>query len=79
MTLNHAHAFQLANFSESDVEDILADLDYLLQNSTWPYSRERTAEMVVDSPDLLIDFLRSVRPDALRSALIPRPVKARFA
>jgi hypothetical protein len=31
--------------------------------------------MVVSSPDILLEFLRSVEKEALRSAMIPRQVK----
>ena len=75
MPLSDPHAFLLAGFTEHDVEEILADLDYLLQNSTWPYSRDRTATQLVESPHILREFLEKVRRDALRSAMIPKSVK----
>jgi hypothetical protein len=31
--------------------------------------------MIVESPVIPLDFLRSVRPDVVRSAMIPRRVK----
>jgi len=31
--------------------------------------------MIVDSPVILLDFLRSVKPEVVRSAMIPRRVK----
>jgi len=31
--------------------------------------------MIQESPILLMDFLRSVRPDCVRNAMIPRHVK----
>lgn len=71
-----AHAYLLAGFTEREVQEVLDDLDYLLQNSTWPYSRERTADMIVELPSMLTDFLRSVRRDALQSAMISRKVKS---
>lgn len=75
MPLDDAHAFMMAGFSEPDVEEILEDLDYLHARATWPYTLERTREMVVSSPDILLEFLRSVERGALRSAMIPRQVK----
>lgn len=75
MPLTDPQAFQMAGLDENDMEDVLGDLDYLHLNSTWPYSRERTREMVMESPDILREFLRSVRREALRSAMIPRKVK----
>jgi hypothetical protein len=75
MPLLDAHAFLLAGFSEHDVQDVLDDLDYLHQNSTWPYRKDRTTDMLTDSPGILLEFLRAVRPDALRSAMIPKKVK----
>lgn len=71
--------FLMAGFSETDVAEVIGDLDYLHQNSAWPCSRERTAEMIVESPAALLDFLRAVRADALRNAMIPRSVKERAA
>lgn len=75
MMLSDPHAFLLAGFTEHDVEEILADLDYLLLNSTWPYSKERTTTMVLESPHILRDFLERVRRDALRTAMISKSVK----
>lgn len=75
MTLSDPHAYLLAGFTEHDVEEILADLDYLLQNSTWPYSKDRTSVMLVESPHILREFLEKVRRDALRSAMISKSVK----
>ena len=73
--LSDPYAFQMAGFSPEDVDEILEDLDYLYQNSTWSYTRERTSGMIVESPVILTDFLRNVRSDALRNAMIPRSVK----
>lgn len=70
-----AHAYQLAGFTEQEVHEVLDDLDYLLQNSTWPYSRERTADMIQELPSMFVDFLRSVRRDALQNAMVSRSVK----
>jgi hypothetical protein len=75
MLLGDAHAFMMAGFSEPDVEEILEDLDYLYANAVWPYTLEKTREMVVDSPDILLEFLRAVEKGALRSAMIPRRIK----
>ena len=75
MPLDDAHAFMMAGLSEPDVEEILADLDFLHSRATWPYTLDRTRDMVVTSPDILLEFLRSVERGALRSALIPRQVK----
>ena len=76
MTLSDPHAYMLAGFTEHDVQEIIDDLDYLHQNSTWPYAKDRTTTMLLDSPHILKEFLEKVRPDALRSAMIPRSVKA---
>ena len=73
--LSDPYAFQMAGFSPEDVDEILDDLDYLYQNSTWSYTRERTSGMIVESPVILTDFLRNVKADALRNAMIPRSVK----
>ena len=35
----------------------------------------RIERMIVESPVILIDFLRSVQPDVVRNAMIPRRVK----
>ena len=75
MTLSDPHAYMLAGFTEHDVQEIIDDLDYLHQNSTWPYAKDRTTIMLLDSPHILKEFLEKVRPDALRSAMIPRSVK----
>ena len=75
MTLSDPHAYLLAGFTEHDVQDIIDDLDYLHQNSTWPYGKDRTAMMLVESPHILREFLEKVRPEALRSAMIPKSVK----
>lgn len=75
MPLSDAHAFLLAGFSETDVEEILADLDYLHANAVWPYTLERTRGMLEDSPDILLEFLRAVDRTALRNAMIPRRIK----
>ena len=75
MTLSDPHAYMLAGFTEHDVQEIIDDLDYLHQNSTWPYAKDRTTTMLLDSPHILKEFLEKVRPDALRSAMIPRSVK----
>lgn len=75
MTLADPHTFLLAGFTERDVEEILDDLDYLHQNSTWPYSKDRTAQLLAESPHILREFLEKVRPDALRSAMISKSVK----
>lgn len=74
--LSDSHAYLLAGFTEQEVQEVLDDLDYLLQNSTWPYSRERTAAMIVELPSMLTDFLHSVRRDALHSAMISRKIKS---
>ncbi len=76
MPLADAHAFLLAGFNEPDVEEILADLDYLHANAVWPYTLERTRWMLEDSPDILLEFLRAVDRGALRNAMIPHRVKA---
>ncbi len=75
MPIGDAHAFIMAGFSEPDVEEILEDLDYLHANAVWPYTLERTRDMVVDSPDILLEFLQAVEKGALRSAMIPRRIK----
>lgn len=75
MTLSDPHAYLLAGFTEHDVEEIIGDLDYLYLNSSWPYAKDRTAMMLVESPHILREFLEKVRPDALRSAMISRTVK----
>jgi len=75
MPLIDPYAFQLAGFSEHDVEEILADLDYLHQNSRWTHRRDLIERMIVESPVILMDFLRSVSPDVVRNAMIPRRVK----
>jgi hypothetical protein len=75
MPLSDPFAFQLAGFSEGDVDEILADLDYLHRNSRWTHRRDQVERMIVESPVILLDFLRSVRPDVVRSAMIPRRVK----
>jgi hypothetical protein len=69
------YAFQLAGYSESDVEEILADLDYLHRNSRWTHRRDQIERMIVESPVIMTDFLRSVAPDVVRNAMIPRRVK----
>ena len=75
MPLDDAHAFMMAGLSEPDVEEILADLEFLHARATWPYTLDRTRDMVVSSPDILLEFLRAVEKEALRSAMIPRQVK----
>lgn len=75
MPLADPHAFIMAGFTESDVDEVVEDLGYLLQNSKWPYSVERTADMISESPDILLEFLRSVERSALRSAMIPKRIK----
>jgi hypothetical protein len=75
MTLSDPHAYLLAGFSERDVQEIIDDLDYLHQNSNWPYPKDRTTTMLVESPCILREFLEKVRPDALRSAMISKTVK----
>ena len=75
MLLTDPYAFQLAGYSEHDVEEILADLDYLHRNSRWTHRRDQIERMIVESPVILTDFLRSVSPDVVRSAMIPRRVK----
>lgn len=75
MTLSDPHAYLLAGFTEHDVEEIIADLDYLYLNSNWPYAKDRTAMMLVESPHILREFLEKVRPDALRSAMISKSTK----
>lgn len=75
MPLVDPYAFQLAGFSEGDVDEILADLDYLHRNSRWTHRRDQIERMIVESPVILLDFLRSVRPEVVRSAMIPRRVK----
>ncbi len=76
MTLSDAHAYLLAGFTERDVQDVIDDLDFLHQNSIWPYAKDRTATMLADSPHILREFLQKVRPDALRSAMISKAVKS---
>jgi hypothetical protein len=75
MPLSDPYAFQLAGFSEHDVEEILSDLDYLHRNCPWTHRRDQIERMIVDSPVILLDFLRSVKPEVVRSAMIPRRVK----
>ena len=75
MPLVDPYAFQLAGFSEGDVEEILADLEYLHRNSRWTHRRDQIERMIVESPVVLLDFLRSVKPEVVRSAMIPRRVK----
>lgn len=75
MPLDDPHAFMMAGFTESDVDEVIGDLAYLLQNSKWPYTIERTTGMISESPDILLEFLRSVERSALRSAMIPKRVK----
>lgn len=75
MPLADAHSFLLAGFTEPDVEEILADLEFLHANARWPYTLDRTRWMIEDSPDILLEFLRSVDREALRRAMIPRHVK----
>jgi len=75
MPLVDPYAFQLAGFSEGDVDEILADLEYLHRNSRWTHRRDQIERMIVESPVILLDFLRSVRPEVVRSAMIPRRVK----
>lgn len=79
MPLLDAHAFLLAGFTEHDVQDVLDDLDYLHQNSTWPYRKDRTVDMLLEAPSIMMEFLQAVRPDALRSAMIPKKIKALVA
>ena len=75
MPLYDPYAFQLAGFSEGDVDEILADLEYLHRNSRWTHRRDQIERMIVESPVILLDFLRSVRPEVVRNAMIPRRVK----
>ena len=75
MPLYDPYAFQLAGFSEGDVDEILADLDYLHRNSRWTHRRDQIERMIVESPVILLDFLRSVQPEVVRNAMIPRRVK----
>lgn len=75
MALQDSYAFQIAGFSPRDVDEILADLDYLHQNSTWTHRRDLVQSMIQESPIILMDFLRSVRPDCVKNAMIPRHVK----
>ncbi|MGV3661220.1 MAG: hypothetical protein ACO1TE_13620 [Prosthecobacter sp.] len=75
MPLLDPYAFQLAGFSEDDVQEILADLEYLHRNSRWTHRRDQIERMIVESPVILLDFLRSVSPDVVRNAMIPRRVK----
>ena len=75
MPLYDPYAFQLAGFSEGDVDEILADLDYLHRNSRWTHRRDQIERMIVESPVILLDFLRSVKPEVVKSAMIPRRVK----
>lgn len=79
MALQDSYAFHAAGFSSSDVDEILADIDYLHQNSTWTHRRDLVQSMIQESPLLLMDFLRSVRPDCVRNAMIPRHVKQMVA
>ncbi|WP_395718075.1 hypothetical protein [Prosthecobacter sp.] len=75
MPLSDPYAFQLAGFSEGDVEEILADLDYLHRNCPWTHRRDQIERMIVESPVIMMDFLRSVKPEVVRNAMIPRRVK----
>ncbi len=75
MPLADPYAYQLAGFSEHDVEEILADLDYLHPNSRWTHRRNQIESMIQESPVILMDFLRSVKPEIVRNAMIPRRVK----
>ena len=75
MPLLDPYAFQLAGFSEGDVDEILADLEYLHRNSRWTHRRDQIERMIVESPVILLDFLRSVQPEVVRNAMIPRRVK----
>ena len=75
MPLSDPYAFQLAGFSEGDVDEILADLEYLHRNSRWTHRRDQIERMIVESPVILLDFLRSVQPEVVRNAMIPRRVK----
>lgn len=75
MPLHDPYAFQLAGFSEGDVDEILADLEYLHRNSRWTHRRDQIERMIVESPVILLDFLRSVKPEVVKSAMIPRRVK----
>lgn len=75
MPLSDPYAFHLAGFSEDDVAEILADLEYLHRNSRWTHRRDQIERMIVESPVMLMDFLRSVSPDIVRNAMIPRRVK----
>jgi hypothetical protein len=56
MPLSDPFAFQLAGFSEGDVDEILADLDYLHRNSRWTHRRDQVERMIVESPVILLDF-----------------------
>jgi hypothetical protein len=78
MALADPYPFLLAGFTPEDVEEVLADLDYLHARAVWPYTLERTAEMIEDSADALAEFLRSVDPEALRNAMLPRRLKRRL-
>ena len=75
MTLLDPYAFQLAGFSDGDVDEIRADLEYLHRNSRWTHRRDQIERMIVESPVILLDFLRSVQPEVVRNAMIPRRVK----
>ena len=75
MPVSDPYAFQLAGFQVEDVEEILADLDYLHRNCPWTHRRDQIERMIVESPVILLDFLRSIKPEVVRSAMIPRRVK----
>jgi hypothetical protein len=75
MPVSDPYAFQLAGFQVEDVEEILADLDYLHRNCPWTHRRDQIERMIVESPVILMDFLRSIKPEVVRSAMIPRRVK----
>lgn len=76
MSIADPYAFLLAGFSQSDVEEIMADLDYLHGHAAWPYTLDRTRQLVVESPDIMLEFLLSVERSAVSNAMISSQVKA---
>ena len=75
MPLTDPYAFQLAGFSEDDVEEILAELSLLHTLLGWTHRRSQIEFMIQDSPVVLMDFLRSVKPEVVRNSMISRRVK----
>jgi hypothetical protein len=75
MALIDPYPFQLLGLSVEDVEEILEDLDYLYAHAEWAYTQARTAEMIEDSADIMMEFLRAVKPEAVRNAMLSRRIK----